>query len=454
MELLIFTGIGLGTGALLTWWLLHQQTVALRRQVAEQEQLLREAAACQAEAAVHVEQARALQQRCEALVQENAALRAQIARLEEALKAGTEKIVWLEQAEQRLREAFQALAGEMLRENSGELLRHTRETLEVLLNQVRSDWDIQKAEFKGLVQPLDETLKSLGEQIRLLEQKREKAYGALEQHLRQLFEAHQALQQQTQQLTSALRSGTQQRGRWAEFQLQRLVELAGMQQHVDFKLQVRGETGRPDLVVYLPGGGCVVVDAKAPMTDYFQALDSQDAAKRQKLFRQHARSIRQHIQQLAGRAYWHQFENAPDFTVMFIPTDACLHAAFEADPDLLEYAYEQRVALATPTTLLALLKAIAFGWQQHQMAENARQIARESETLLHRLDKFAEHLQQLGHRLGLAVETYNRAVGSFSSRLLPAVRRLRTLQGRSDEVEELLPVDRQIRPVLVGRNKD
>ncbi len=447
MELLVATGVGLIVGALVTWGILRRQIIELTRHVKTQEQQLREAAARQAEAEIHAEYARSLQQRCEALTRENAALQSQVARLEAMQKADAEKISWLAQAEQHLREAFQALAGEVLQTNSRELLQRSRETLEALLKQAQRDWATQKAELQGLVQPLGESLKQLDDQIRLLEQKREKAYGALEQHLRQLLEAYQALQQQTQQLTHALRAGTQQRGRWAEFQLQRLVELAGMQQHVDFELQVSGATGRPDLVVYLPGNGCIVVDAKAPMSDYFRALEAQDDARRRQMLHQHARRMRQHIQQLAGRAYWDQFENSPEFTVMFVPTDACLYAAFEVDPTLLEYAYEHRIALATPTTLLALLKAVAFGWQQHQMTENVRRIAHESETLLQRLRRFTEHLQQIGHRLNQAVEAYNRSVGSFNSRLLPSVRRLRELQGRTDEIIEPLTEAHHVRSI-------
>jgi DNA recombination protein RmuC len=221
-----------------------------------------------------------------------------------------------------------------------------------------------------------------------------------------------------------LRSGSQQRGKWGEFQLQRLAEMAGMQMHVDFSLQESLEDGRPDMVVKLPRGGCIPVDAKASMQAYLESLDAVSEDERKAKLSTHAQNIRLRVKELSERKYWDQFEHSPELVVMFVPNDACLGAAFEIDSGLVQYAFDRRVALATPISLFALLKAVAYGWQQHEVADNAVRILEEVKELARRFSVFADHFVNLGSDLDGVIKSYNETWGSYSSRLLPSMKRL------------------------------
>jgi DNA recombination protein RmuC len=291
---------------------------------------------------------------------------------------------------------------------------------------------------------LEQTLQTLDGQIRTLEQKREGAYKELGEQLRQLGHAQHQLQTSTIKLEQALKSPTV-RGSWGQVQLRRVVELAGMESRVDFDEQATAEAGRPDLIVHLPNHTVLPVDAKAPMTAFLEAMEAQDDDRRKERLQAHADAVRSRVKELSQKKYWEQFERAPEFVVMFVPNDTCLIAAFERDPSLLEYGFQQRVLITTPVTLLALLKAVAYGWQQQQISENARQIAEQGKELYERLVKFVDHLRKTGGGLDAAVKTYNEAVGSLESRVLPAARKFKELGAITTELPEPESIERQTR---------
>jgi DNA recombination protein RmuC len=275
--------------------------------------------------------------------------------------------------------------------------------------------------------PIVDALARMDAQLQRLERDRQQARGALDEQLRALVAGQDRLRTETGALVSALRQ-PQTRGRWGELQLRRVVELAGMTAHCDFVEQasVAGEDGllRPDLVVQLPGGKQVIVDAKAPLNAFLDAYEARDETARTAALAAHARLLREHVRRLSAKAYWDQFETAPDFVFLFLPGEHFYSAALEADPSLLEEGARQSVLIATPTTLIALLRAVAYGWQQERVAEDARAVAQLGRELHRRLETFAEHLQRVGTRLRSAVGAYNDAVGSFEHRVLPSARRL------------------------------
>jgi DNA recombination protein RmuC len=294
-------------------------------------------------------------------------------------------------------------------------------------------------------------VRSVDETVHRLEEERKHAFGGLQQQLRMLHEAQETLRTETGNLVTALRNPST-RGRWGEMQLRRAVEMAGMLRHCDFVEQstVTGEDGRlrPDVVVRLPGSKQAVVDAKVPLHAYLEAVEATDDAVQRAKLRDHARQVRTHIDQLASKAYWAQFPETPDFVVMFVPGDQLLAAAFEHEPALMEHAIERRVLIATPVTLIALLRSIAYGWQQENLAENARQIAEAGRTLHDRLGTFAGHLRKVGTNLDRAIGAYNEAVGSYEARVVPAARKLSELDVTENDVTSLDALERRARPVV------
>jgi len=356
------------------------------------------------------------------LTNENAQLQLQMASLKAEREAAGEKVQWVETAQQQLREAFQSLAVDVLRGNSDEF--------------------VSKA--SGRLEPLEKALSGLEAHLRELEQKREGAYQGLQEQLRQLAQAQQQLQSTASGLAQALKSPTV-RGRWGEYELRRVVEMAGLTEHVSFEEQTSAGDGRPDMLVYLPNEGVLPVDAKTPMQAYIASVEAADEKTRADRLDEHAKAMRARVNELSQRRYAEQLKRCPDFVVMFVPNDACLSSAFSRDPALLDYAVEKRVLLVTPVTLLALLKTVAYGWQQHQVAENARRIAEQGKELHARLIKFVEHLQRTGHELDSAVRAYNEAVGSLESRLLPAAAKLKDLGAAAADLPDVEPVERQAR---------
>ncbi len=363
-----------------------------------------------------------LEQKLDDLAKESAALRTRIAELNKMQEAETGKTQWLEKAESHLREAFEALASRALQVNSDQFTTRTREQL---------------------TEPLDKTLKSLDSQVRELEKKREGAYSTLNDHLAQLKTAYEQLSSTTSGLTTALTSSSGARGQWGEIQLRRIVEMAGMVQHVDFEEQERTDAGQPDMTIRLPNGGILPVDAKTTMKSYLDAMEATDNNARKALLQAHSNEVRKRIKELSSREYWKKYEHSPDFAVMFLPNDAFLTGALEGDRGLIEYAFAQRVMLTTPVTLLALLRTAAYAWQQQKMTENAREIAVQAHELADRFSIFLGHLQKTGKNLDSAVKTYNEAIGSYQSRLAPSLRRFKDLGVGTSDIPQLDQVDHQ-----------
>ena len=349
-----------------------------------------------------------------------------LAQAEATLRAEREKNVWTDSAREQLQNSFKVLATSELESRSSQLKTTARD------------------ELTGVIGPLKEELAKLDKQVRELEAKREGAYSSLGAQLQGLHNLQDSLRQQTTTLAQALKSPTV-RGRWGEIHLRRLVELSGMERHVDFSEQESTDSGRPDMVIRLPEKGIVPVDSKVPLDAYLRAMEVEDEDARRLLLAEHARAFRGRIRELAQRAYWEQFERIPEIVVMFVPVEASLSAAFQADRDLFEYAFQNKVLVTSPIALFALLRAVAFGWQQQQVAENAEQIAAQGKSLYERIATFVGHVSGVGKSLEASVKKYNDAVGSLDARVLPAARRLRELGVGSVEIEAPEPVDAQPR---------
>jgi DNA recombination protein RmuC len=361
-------------------------------------------------------------------------LRNKLSRLTVALsyerKAAAQKEASLQQATRNLKETFNALAGNVLKENSAQFLRLAQENLKQF--QIKADSDLARREqaVENLVKPIREALDKTESQIRSMEKERQEAHGALTRHLETMADSHRLLQSETRNLVQALRR-PEVRGQWGELTLKRLAELAGMVEHCDFQeqgsVQTDNGTQRPDMVIRMPDKREIVVDSKTPLDAYLAAVEAGDDKARKRHLQRHARNVRERVRELAGKAYWEQFPRSPDFIVLFIPGDQFLSSALELDHKLLEDALSDNVILATPTSLVALLRAIAYGWRQEALAENAELIRVVGTELYLRLATFAEHLAKLGRSLDSSVDAFNKAVGSFDSRVLPGARKFTEL---------------------------
>jgi len=348
----------------------------------------------------------------------------------------------LADAQAKLREAFNALAADALSKNNTAFLELANQKLTVIKNETAAEKDA----VAQLVQPIQERLGKFDEEIRKLENARTDAYSTLTEQVTSLKTTQEKLQSETANLVKALRD-PKARGNWGEMQLRRVVEFAGMTRYCDFEEQVSAATedGRqkPDLIVKLPGGKRIVVDAKAPLKAYLDALDSTDESARLGFLRDHARMVRDRITELGSKRYWEQFQPTPDFVVMFLPGEAFFSAALEQDPTLVETGMQSGVIVTSPTTLIALLRSVAYGWRQEQITENAQQISDLATDLYERLRAMAEHFEDVGGKLGGAVKAYNSAVNSMESRVFPSARKFPELgMTIKKSIPELTPIDK------------
>jgi DNA recombination protein RmuC len=445
IELGISGIIGLLFGGLVAWLALRSRTAGLQARYSMVEKEL---------ATARAELAR--------LIEEQKELLAGRAKLESALELerrnNAEKIDLLHNAGTELQNAFKALAADALKSNNLSFLQIAQETLKRFQSEADGDLEMRQRAVAELVAPVRESLNKVDAQIQQIEKERGQAYGALHAQVQSLITTEKELKSETSNLVRALRTPNV-RGRWGEIQLRRVVEIAGMLPYCDFAEQetITGDGGRlrPDLVVKLPGGKSVVVDAKTPLQAFLDAFETTDEEARRIALANHARQVRDHMKTLSSKNYWEQFEATPEFVVMFLPGETFFSAALEQDPGLIEHGVLQRVIPASPTTLIALLKAVAYGWNQEKLARNAHEISALGKELHDRLRNLGGHIAALGSGLDRAVECYNKAIGSLENRVLVSARKFAELGAPiAEEIPVLEPVETTARALSFDWDED
>lgn len=373
--------------------------------------------------------------RWEASVQEVSGLRTQVTTLETKLESEREHFAEKEQVykelEKRFSDVFKALSGEALKENNRSFLELAKEHLNSQQLKSKGELEKRKQAIEALLKPINESLKNFGEKVGDIEKARIGSYEALKEQVLSLAEGQTRLRTETGNLARALNT-PRVRGSWGEIQLKKVVELAGMLEHCDFEEQQSkdrddGSRARPDMIVHLPGEKQIIIDAKAPLEGFLAALEAEDKTDKEAKMKRHVRHIRQHIKELGGKSYWEQFENTPEFVVLFLPGESFFSAALEVEPGLIDEGVQQKVILATPTTLIALLKVVSYGWRQENLAQQSREISKLGKEIYDRVSDVAKNWMSVGKGLRNAVESYNKAVNNLESRVLVSARKMKEL---------------------------
>ena len=359
------------------------------------------------------------------------------AKYEAEINAADDKLKLLEEARDSLKDSFKALSADALSKNNESFIKLAEENLKKHQQTAKDDLEKRQQAITKTVEPVSQTLKTFSERVNKIEERRIESEGSIKKELQKLSEMHLRLDQSTNSLVQALRA-PQVRGQWGEMHLRRTVEMAGMINYCDFEEQSSVETDegqrqRPDMLIRLPNERRVVVDSKVPIAAYLDALETDSSEVQSERMKAHARHLRTHIKDLSTKAYWSQFDNAPEFVVLFIPNEAIFSAALEEDPSLIELGVENKVILATPTTLIALLKAVAYGWQQEAITREAKEIAALGREIYDRLSVVIGHFVKLGKSIDQSVGNYNKAMNSVDSRLMVTARKFESLESASTE---------------------
>ncbi|MDB5037585.1 MAG: hypothetical protein JWQ35_1113 [Bacteriovoracaceae bacterium] len=370
--------------------------------------------------------------------------------IKEIERVTAEKIELLKTTQDALSNSFKALSSDALQKNNQSFLDLAKTQLEKFQEGAKQDLSQRQTAIFDVIKPVKESLERVDQKIQLLEKTRAQTDASLIQQVKSLIDVQKDLRTETSNLVTALRA-PQGRGLWGEMQLKRVVEMAGMLEYCDFTIQDSVTTAdgrlRPDLIARLPGGKNIVVDAKTPLLAYLEAIQQMTPEGKKEKFLEHARQVRKHLEQLGRKSYWDQFQPAPEFVVLFLPGESFFSAALEYDPTLIELGVAQNVIIATPTTLIALLRAVAYGWRQEKLAENAKVIGELGKEIYKRLSDMASHLARLGKNLESSVDVYNAAIGTIESRVLVSGRKFKELESSTMgvEIESLIPIDKKAR---------